>query len=147
MIAAGLVIAVVLAGGVNIGRQDSAPASDRLAYTCLSEGQMLFVAGLAVAVESPNANAANQTARIAEACRQARTGLAPQGHVCLSMITNFERLATELSDVYSGRVSVADYIDGRDASNARIDHDDNQLAAEQCEGRIAAFQTATEENQ
>ena len=145
MIAAGLVIVAVIAGGVNMGRQDPVLAPDHLAFTCLSEGQMLFVGALAAATQSPNANATIQTARIAEVCRQARTELALQGHVCLATIADFERLATELNDVYSGRVSVPEYIDARAASDALADHDDeDQLAAEQCEVRMAAFQASTE---
>lgn len=139
-------IALVLAGLAMIGSegvrsQSSASGSDEIAFTCLSKGPVLWVATLAAGTQSPSEHAAGQAALIAETCRAARLSLEPFGHVCLKMVSDNERLGGRLSEVYSGRMPVADFTATLESESFSDENDDQQIEAnDQCGTRMSALQ-------
>jgi hypothetical protein len=135
---------LAMIGSAGIGSQSSASGSDESAFTCLSKGPNLYVATLAAGTQSPNEHAAGQATLIEETCRAARVRLEPASHVCLKMVSDNERLAHRLSQVYSSRMSVADFAAGLDAESFSEEDSDQQIEANQeCGVRMSALQNMT----
>ncbi|WP_155800620.1 MULTISPECIES: hypothetical protein [Brevundimonas] len=120
--------------------------ADALAFSCLSQSQALFVAGIAAGTQSPNATAAEKLTQISNTCRSAHQSLSAEGHPCLPAIAGMEDLSLELANVYAGRTSIADAdlsaSDGKDGSS---DHaEDETENGDLCEARLSALESQSQ---
>ena len=135
---------VMTTGGTSQPAASQAGEADALAFSCLSQSQALFVAGIAAGTQSPNANAAEKLTQISNVCGSAHESLSAEGHPCLTAIAGMQGLSLELANVYAGRTSLADF-SARDGEDGSSDHaEDENENGDLCEARLSALESQSQ---